>query len=134
MQEAVNRFFILPIFVLLGLTIPWEGWLDLGWAGLLLALAVLLLRRLPAVLALKFLLGRVGGTRDALFLGWFGPIGVAALFYANLSVREAGAEEAWVIGSLIICASVLAHGLSATPLTRLYGRRAQNDGTHEQEG
>jgi NhaP-type Na+/H+ or K+/H+ antiporter len=36
-QEAMNRFFILPIFVLLGLTIPWEAWLKLGWAGLFLA-------------------------------------------------------------------------------------------------
>jgi NhaP-type Na+/H+ or K+/H+ antiporter len=126
-QEAVNRFFILPIFVLLGLTIPWEGWIELGWSGLLLALAVLLLRRLPAMLALKPLLGRVRGIRDALFLGWFGPIGVAALYYANLSVGEAGVEEAWVVGSLIICASILIHGLSATPLTRLYGTRAQND-------
>jgi NhaP-type Na+/H+ or K+/H+ antiporter len=130
-QEAVNRFFILPIFVLLGLTIPWEGWLDLGWAGLLLALAVLLLRRLPAVLALKPLLGRVRGTRDALFLGWFGPIGVAALYYASFSVGEAGVEEPWVVGSLIICASILVHGLSATPLTRLYGRRAHNDASSE---
>ena len=85
-QEAVNRFFILPIFVRLGLTIPWEGWLELGWKGLLLTLAALLLRRLPAMLALKPLLGRVRGTRDALFLGWFGPIGFAALYYANLSL------------------------------------------------
>jgi len=131
-QEAVNRFFILPIFVLLGLTIPWEGWMDLGWSGLFLALAVLLLRRLPAVLALKPLLGRVGGTRDALFLGWFGPIGVAALFYATFSVNRAGVEQAWVIGSLIICASILVHGLSATPLTRLYGRRARNDSSSQQ--
>ena len=121
-QEAVNRFFILPVFVLLGLTIPWQGWLKLGWAGLLLALAVLLLRRLPAVLALKPVLRRVRGTRDALFLGWFGPIGVAALYYANLSVSEAGVEEAWVVGSLVICASIFVHGLSATPLTRLYGK------------
>jgi sodium/hydrogen antiporter len=60
-------------------------------------------------------------------LGWFGPIGVAALFYANLSVREAGVEEAWVIGSLIICASILVHGLSATPLTRLYGKRTPSE-------
>ncbi len=126
-QEAVNRFFILPIFVLLGLTIPWEGWLELGWAGLLLALAVLLLRRLPAMLALKPLLGRVRGMRDALFLGWFGPIGVAALYYANLSVGEAGVKEAWVVGSLVICASILVHGLSATPLTKLYGRSARSD-------
>jgi sodium/hydrogen antiporter len=126
-QEAVNRFFILPIFVLLGLTIPWEGWLKLGWAGLFLVLAVLLLRRLPAVLALKPLLGRVRGMRDALFLGWFGPIGVAALYYASLSVREAGVEEAWVAGSLIICASILIHGLSATPLTKLYGKLARGE-------
>jgi len=105
--------------------------MELGWAGALLALAGLLLKRLPAVLALKPLLGRVGRTRDALFLGWFGPIGVAALFYANLAVRESGVEEAWTAGSLVICASILAHGLSATPLTRLYGRRTQNDGTRE---
>jgi sodium/hydrogen antiporter len=51
-------------------------------------------------------------------LGWFGPIGVAALYYASLSVGEA-----WVVGSLIICASILVHGLSVTPLTRLYGKR-----------
>ena len=62
-----------------------------------------------------------------LFLGWFGPIGVAALYYANLSVGEAGVEEAWVIGSLIICASILVHGLSATPLTRLYGKLARGE-------
>jgi NhaP-type Na+/H+ or K+/H+ antiporter len=130
-QEAVNRFFILPVFVLLGLAIPWKGWMELGWAGALLALSVLLLRRLPAVLALKPLLGRVGGMQGRTFPGWFGPIGVAALFYANFSVSEAGTEEAWVIGSLIICASVLVHGLSATPLTRLYGRHAQNDASSE---
>jgi NhaP-type Na+/H+ or K+/H+ antiporter len=56
---------------------------------------------------------------------------VAALFYANFSVGEAGMEEAWVVGSLIICASVLVHGLSATPLARLYGRHVQNDGSRE---
>lgn len=35
---------------------------------------------------------------------------------------EAGVEEAWVVGSLIICASIFVHGLSATLLTRLYGK------------
>lgn len=127
-QEAVNRFFILPIFVLLGLTLPWEQWLGLGWAGLALVVAVLLFRRLPAVLALNPLLGRVRGLQDALFLGWFGPIGVAALYYATLSVRETGAEIAWVAGSLIITASIVVHGVTAAPLTRLYGRKAGTGG------
>jgi sodium/hydrogen antiporter len=85
--------------------------------------AVLLLRRLPTVLALRPLLGPLRGrARDVLFLGWFGPIGAAALYYAAFSLRETGIEEAWVVGSLIICASVVVHGVSATPLTKLYGR------------
>jgi len=28
-QEAISRFFDLPIFVLLGVALPWQGWLDL---------------------------------------------------------------------------------------------------------
>jgi NhaP-type Na+/H+ or K+/H+ antiporter len=127
MQEAVTRFFDLPVFVMLGLALPWEGWLGLGWSGLVLVMAVLLLRRLPVVLALKPLLGQVGGRRDALFLGWFGPIGAAALFYATLSLEEVGAEEVWVVGSLIICSSLLAHGVTAAPFTRLYGKHAEKE-------
>lgn len=126
-QEAISRFFDLPIFVVLGMALPWEGWLELGWGGLLLVAAVLLFRRLPAVLALRPLLGplRSRGS-DVLFLGWFGPIGAAALYYAAFSLRETGIEEVWVVGSLVICTSVLVHGVSATPLTKLYGRLPKN--------
>jgi sodium/hydrogen antiporter len=121
--EAISRFFDLPIFVLLGMALPWEGWLELGWRGPLLVVAVLLLRRLTTVLALRPLLGPLRRrTKDVLFLGWFGPIGAAALYYAAFSFRETGIEAAWVVGRLIICASVLVHGVSATPLTKLYGR------------
>ncbi len=132
-QEAITRFFDLPIFVLLGMALPWEGWLDLGWEGLLLVAAVLLLRRLPAVLILRPLLGQVRGRRDALFLGWFGPIGAAALFYAAFALRETGIEEVWVVCSLIICASVVAHGLTSTSLTKLYGRLAGDEFGQKQD-
>jgi NhaP-type Na+/H+ or K+/H+ antiporter len=44
----------------------------------------------------------------------------AALYYAAFSLRETGIEEVWVVGSLIICGSVLVHGVTATPLTKLY--------------
>jgi NhaP-type Na+/H+ or K+/H+ antiporter len=69
--------------------------------------------------------GQMRGKGDILFLGWFGPIGAAALYYGTFSVEGAGIEEVWVVGSLIICASLLAHGVTATPFTRLYGRHAQ---------
>ncbi len=125
-DEAVNRFFVLPVFVLLGLALPWAEWVELGWKGLLLAGLVLLLRRPPWVLALVGLVPRMQGTQDALFTGWFGPIGVAALYYATLSEHTVGLHEVWVVGSLVISCSVLVHGVSAAPLTRLYGRRARS--------
>jgi NhaP-type Na+/H+ or K+/H+ antiporter len=116
----------LPIFVVLGMALPWREWLELGWGGALLVAAVLLLRRLPAVLALRSLLGPLRSKgKDVLFLGWFGPIGAAALYYAAFSLRETGIEAAKTVGSLVICASVLVHGVSATPLTKLYGRLSQ---------
>jgi NhaP-type Na+/H+ and K+/H+ antiporter len=108
------------IFVLLGLALPWQQWLELGWKGLLLAVAVLLLRRPPAFLLLRPLLGQLKSWQDTLFLGWFGPIGAAAIFYAMLALRKTGLESAWVIGSLIICASIIAHGFTAVPLAKAY--------------
>jgi hypothetical protein len=74
-QEAITRFFDLPIFVLLGMALPWEGWLELGWVGLLLAVSMLVLRRIPAALLLRPLLGPLRRTKDVPFLGWFGPLG-----------------------------------------------------------
>lgn len=127
-DEAVNRFFVLPIFVLLGLSLPWGGWAALGWKGPVLAGLVLLLRRLPWVFLLAGRVPEMRGTQDGLFTGWFGPIGVAALYYATLAEHTIGLEEAWVVGSLVICVSVLVHGLSAAPLTKLYGRRAGSYG------
>ena len=108
------------------MALPWESWLELGWGGLLLAVAVLLFRRLPAVLALRPLLGPLRGeTKDVLFLGWLGPARAAALYYAAFSLHETGIEEVWVVGSLIICAFVLVHGITATQLTKLYARLPQ---------
>ncbi|MGF1471770.1 MAG: cation:proton antiporter [Rubrobacteraceae bacterium] len=126
-DEAVNRFFVLPIFVLLGLVLPWGEWAALGWKAPLLAGLVLLLRRPPWVILLSSRVPSMRGTRDGLFAGWFGPIGVAALYYATLSEKVVGLEEAWVVGSLVISTSVLVHGVSAAPLTKLYGRKAGGD-------
>ena len=99
--------------------------MELGWLGPILAVTVLPLRRVPVVLALKPLLGQMRRKGDVLFLSWFGPLGAAALYYATLSFQEVRAEEVWVVGSLFICASLIAHGLTAAPFARLYGRHAR---------
>jgi sodium/hydrogen antiporter len=122
-QEAMNRFFALPIFAVLGTTIPWEGWLGLGWSGVLLAFSILLLRRPPVLLLLRPWLRDLRGVPDALFLGWFGPIAVAAIYYASIMEHQLGEPLVWEVTTLMIVASVLAHGTTAAPLTELYGKR-----------
>lgn len=118
-DEGVNRFVVLPLFVLLGAALPWADWIELGWRGPALVVAVLLLRRLPVLIALRRPL-RLGWP-DAIYLGWFGPVGVAAMFYLTLQV-ERGAADPTVIaaGTLVLAASTLAHGLTVTIGRRLY--------------
>lgn len=95
-HEAVNRFFLLPVFVLFGMLVPWEAWWDLGWRGVLIVVLILLVRRLPAMLLFAGRMPILQHRRDAWFLGWFGPIGVPALYYASIARHEAGLEQAWV--------------------------------------
>jgi sodium/hydrogen antiporter len=121
-DEGVNRVLVLPLFVLLGVAVPWDGWANLGGQGVLLALGVLALRRVPVVLALR----KVVGARawlDAVWLGWFGPVGVAAVFYLQ-HLTELGVTDpvVWHAGSLVVAASIVAHGVTASPGRALYGR------------
>ena len=121
-QEAVNRFLLLPVFLLFGFTLPLDDWGDVGWLCVALVAGILLLRRLPGMLAVRPLLGSLKEWPTSLSLGWFGPIGVAAMFYAMAAQRIAPSADIWPAVSLVIFSSVIVHGLTATPLATLYGR------------
>ncbi len=75
------------------MVIPWQQWLELGWSGVILVAAILLLRRLPIVLILSRWIHPLQRWQDAVFVGWFGPIGVAALFYSMLALEQTGIES-----------------------------------------
>lgn len=134
MQEVVNRLFSFPIFVFFGMALPWTGWAEAGW-GMLAALAalVLLLRRLPMMFALRPLMPPLRHRADVLFNGWFGPIGIAALFYATLAAERVGDETIWLVCSFLIAGSIIAFGVTSTPFTLHYGRWARRHGPAEQE-
>ncbi len=121
-SEALGRFFDLPVMILFGAAIPWSAWIGLGWRGAAFTLGILLLRRLPAWLLLGRFMPWTSSLPSAAFAGWFGPIGAAALFYAMMIQEETGSAALWPFVSLAIGASVLAHGVTATPFTRLFGR------------
>lgn len=72
--------------------------------------------------ALRRVIPPIDRREATLFIGWFGPIGVAALFYAALSVRETGTQTGWIVGTLIVAGSIVAHGITAVPATLAYDR------------
>jgi sodium/hydrogen antiporter len=121
-NEAVNRLFSYPIFALFGTAIPWEGWLSLGWAGVAAAILIMIFRRIPVLLILHPFLKVSHSLKDAFYMGWFGPVAVAALYYANLTQEKFHDSFIWIFVSLIIFTSVIIHGFTASPLTKLYGR------------
>jgi sodium/hydrogen antiporter len=122
LDESLNQFLVLPIFILLGAVLPWSEWRRLGWGGVLFVLIALFMRRLPIVLAVRRPLGVDGAF--ASWLGWFGPIGVAALFYLG-HVDEQGVTDprVWAAGTLVIAVSTFVHGLTAGPARVAYRRR-----------
>lgn len=120
-DEAVNRFLVLPMFVAIGVVLPWSAWADLGWRGPALVVAVLLLRRLPVLWLLRRPLRL--GRPDAAFLGWFGPIGVSAIFYLCLEAERLAVDPVVLAaGSLVVAASTVVHGITSSPGRVLYRR------------
>ena len=124
-QEAIGKLFMLPVFLGMGVFLPLDAWIAMGWPLVGLCVAVLALRRPLALLCVSPLVRRRLPKADMLFLGWFGPIGVSAAFYAALAWHETGRAEVWHVVSAVIAASTLAHGITAAPATLLYERRAK---------
>lgn len=127
-DEAVNRFVVLPLFVLLGAALPWQLWDQLDWKAPALVITVLVLRRVPIVLLLRRPLHLA--LPDALYLGWFGPVGVSALFYLTLEADRLGVDDAVLgAGTLVLTASTVAFGLTAAAGRSLFVRAVARRGT-----
>jgi sodium/hydrogen antiporter len=86
-------------------------------------LSLTVVRMIPVTLAT---LG-AGLDRDTvLFVGWFGPRGLASLVFALIALEELGpaADDAVAVIAVTVFLSVFAHGVSAGPLAARYGRAA----------
>jgi NhaP-type Na+/H+ or K+/H+ antiporter len=71
------------------------------------------------------LLGTRARAPTVAYVGWFGPRGLASIVFAVIVVEEAALPHAQLIVLAIVTTvalSVLAHGLSARPLTDRYAR------------
>lgn len=130
------------MFVYFGTLFPWksfQGQLNIG-AMIGCVVLILLLRRIPLILALKNFIPGIQTYNEALFAGHFGPMGVGALFLA-IEARarlETGSSEPmphpplkghphqeaidhiWPVVCFIVLGSIIVHGFSAIVMS-LYG-------------
>jgi NhaP-type Na+/H+ or K+/H+ antiporter len=122
-QEAVNKLFTLPAFVAIGVLAPFDAWLEAGWPLLGFVALILLLRRALAVGLLWPLLGGPLNGSDRAFMAWFGPVGVAAVYYAAFARAHGAPDAVWTAVSAAVVGSILIHGATSAPGARLYARR-----------
>ena len=64
---------------------------------------------------------------DVAFIGWFGPRGLASVIFALLTLESLEAEGSALVAviSLTVLISVLAHGITATPLANRFRAPAE---------
>ncbi|PHH58688.1 hypothetical protein CDD80_2046 [Ophiocordyceps camponoti-rufipedis] len=92
LQPTVDMLLNVAIFLWYGAALPWDSFGRNSVPGLstgrLVALGalVLLLRRLPWVFCMRRWIHQVEGLRHAVFVGFFGPIGVSAVFYIFIAL------------------------------------------------
>jgi len=94
-----------------------------GWRELAYALASLtFIRMLPVLLCVAGLRLK---TDTRLFMGWFGPRGLASVVFAVMVVDKhlPGGDTLVTTTFWTILLSIIAHGLSANPLATLYSKR-----------
>lgn len=130
------------MFVYLGTILPFETYADhyltpwiTPWRLIAYLVCVLLLRRIPIVLATYHWIPDIKTMREAIFCGHFGPMGLGGLFLAiearailetgngtpessppiyepPLTTREKAIQSVWPIVSFIVLGSTFVHGLS----------------------
>lgn len=143
-SNVIDLLINLAYFVYLGTIIPWEQFnnfeIGLGaWRLVVLAIMVILFRRIPIMMALKPLIPDIKTWREALFAGHFGPIGVGAIFVAILARAELEHEDpvpladitsinpnnphfhliqlVWPIVTFLVVSSIIVHGSSVAVFT-----------------
>lgn len=140
-QDAIDMLLNVAVFIYIGTIIDWN-WYHVAdtidgptfggiqtWRIVVLGLLVLLLRRPPWLVAVSGLIPALTNWSETIFAGWFGPMGVGAVFYIEVALREIPDDGSRTrlrelyspVVMFCIFSSILAHGVSI-PLSRLSPR------------
>lgn len=142
-SNVIDLLLNLAYFVYLGTIIPWEQYNNAAmglspWRLVVIALFVILFRRIPIMMMLRPLIPDIKTWREALFAGHFGPIGVGAIFVAILARADLETDGGptplasypdpnapnftlvaliWPITTFLVISSIVVHGSSIAVFT-----------------
>jgi NhaP-type Na+/H+ or K+/H+ antiporter len=115
----------LGIFVVFGSLLTLHALDDNGWAALgLVAVTFLIARPLAVWIAL---IGTSTDTQTRLFMGWFGPKGIATMTFSLLVLDQhiASGKRIFDLTALVVFCSIIMHGLTDTPGANWIARHAE---------
>ncbi|KAL2798894.1 Sodium/hydrogen exchanger family-domain-containing protein [Aspergillus keveii] len=131
LQPTIDMLLNLAVFMWFGAVCPWHLFLSNDIIPLyrlvFLGVLILLLRRIPIIFAMHKYIDQIEDLFQTAFVGFFGPIGVGAIFYLSVcreylrkitvdgevradAQRVSDAVEV-IVWFLVIC-SIVVHGLS----------------------
>ena len=124
--EGTSETLALVTWVVFGSAVLGQSLGYFSWQVVVYAvLSLTVVRMLPMFVSLT---GSGESTTSKLFLGWFGPRGLASIVFAII-VLNRGVEGGGLLAMIVVCTvalSVLAHGFTANPLTRVLGPRMES--------
>ena len=124
--EGWGQLLNLSVFFLFGMLVG-RAWNQFNWMYLLYGiLSLTVVRMLPVAIAL---IGTRLSRATLLFMGWFGPRGLASivlrLVYFQQGMHQSGASTIRLTVMATVLISIFVHGLSAMPGIELYARKIQ---------
>jgi len=124
--EGTGETLALTTWFIFGSAFLGQSFQNFTWEMLVYAfLSITVIRMLPIFLSLS---GTGESTVSKLFLGWFGPRGLASIVFAII-VGNKGVPGGHFIAMVVVLTvffSLVAHGISANPLAHLMGKKAGN--------
>jgi NhaP-type Na+/H+ or K+/H+ antiporter len=123
--EEIVEIVKLGIFFVFGSLLTVHAFTREGWPALVLVAVVFLLAR-PLSVWLS-LAGTRTDTATRLFMGWFGPKGVASMTFALIVLDRniTHGVRIFDLTALVVFCSIIVHGVSDTPGANWIARRAE---------
>ncbi len=124
-SEGLAELLAMITWIIFGAVIVGDALGAMTWPIFIYALLSLtLVRMMPIYVALS---GSGAPPAHRLFLGWFGPRGLASIVFAIIVIGDK-VPHAETLSLVVVCTvllSVVMHGISATPLANWLARRDQ---------